>query len=264
MLLPQLAFAQGSKNTFPNWMMADAKKRLLTYYAWLNAPWSDDDAPYSAIRQSIDQALATGQDAHAVYQRYKTQALQAPTDPKAVFGLTYAAYRAKTTPSSSSKTDVDDDLGNLYLLIANKKASLPHTYNYARLAFVSNAEGNADPKMKEIGLRLLQRDPNDHDVEYYVATVLNSSKDPIDRQRAVAYEEDLSRRTPHDPRLYRLLGMIHYNTAYLHHSQIEADQSIMAYQQYLGAAPPDRETEGQIRATIKFIQQVKERWKQEG
>ncbi len=240
--------------------MAAARKRIASYYAWLDAPWSGDDTLYQNIRAQIDRSLAGGQDAEAIYHHYQDQAVQKPTDPKAVFGLTYAAYRAEMTPSALDKTQIEHDLGNLYLTIAYRRASLPNTYDYARLAFVSNAYNNADPKMKDIGLRLFQRDPNDHDVEYHLAAVLNSSKDSADRQQAVKYEEDLARRVPNDPRIYRLLGMIYYNTAYLQHSQTEADASIAAYQRYLQLAPPDKETRNQISATIEFVQQLKERW----
>lgn len=262
MMLPQQTSAQ--KNSLPSWMVAQAKQRLATYYAWLNAPWSDDDTPYQKIRDNIDRDLTAGQDAEAVYQRYKTQAVKAPTEPKAVFGLTYAAYRAEMTPSNSDKTQIIDDVGYISLLIEYKKASLPHTYNYARLAFVSYASAFADPKMIDVGKRLFQRDSNDHDVEYYLSAVLNSSNDPADRQQAMAYEQDLARRTPNDPRLYRLLGMIHYNTAWVHHSQTELDACIEAYQRYLQLAPSDKETRSIIPARIKFAQNLKVQWSKGG
>ena len=239
------------------------KKRIATFYSWLNAPWTGNDAPYQTLRDNIDIALAKASHPTEIVQTYENQFTKTPTDSKVLFAYAYSTYKVTELPNGISYSLSHLNFGGVYDSIASAKNYPPHTYNYARLAFLENASLK-NSKLISIGKRLLKHSPNDDEVEYALATVLIFSEAPADHTLAVSYQQDLVRRFPNDQRPYRLLGLIHYRTAWLTHSQAEADKSIAAYQRAFELSPKDKTTQSEGEMTIKFIQNLKTQWKQNG
>lgn len=234
-------FAQSSINSQPSQkssatQQALSKQHLEKLYASLNAPWADDDRPYQNIRSSIEKALAQGQSTAALLQQYETPARRQPHDAKALFGWGYAAYWAATAPSTISESQAHQELGDVYLAIG--RIQVPHTFNYARLRFLNIACIVPDQELTPIGKRMLQHDPNDYDVKYYLASVLSVSRVPTDRQQSVAYAQDLIRQHPSMPSVYSLLGSIYYEAWHRDKRKEDAEQSVAAYRHYLQLAPP--------------------------
>lgn len=223
-----------------------ARASLAKDYAWFNALWTGDDSPYRNIRNSIDHDLARGQKPRTILQRYEDTAKQQPNSPEAVFAYGYAVYKAATLPNAISGAEAFQGEAKVY--DAWEKVHAPHTYNYARVMFLQESLGAPDPKLIGVGKRLLARNLNDYEIEYGLAVMANVSTNSSDRSQAKAYQQDLARRFPHDPRQYRLLAGIYRITAQRSHSQAEAEKSIAAYRQYLTLAPEFRaSTEDDIR-----------------
>lgn len=239
-----------------------AKQSLRREYAWFNAPWTDSDRPYARLRHQIEQKFARSQKPVDILKKYKTMVAQHPTDPQAVFAYGYAAYTIANIPDAINSWDASQELGDFYL--AWEKVSAPHTYNYARLLFLTDSNAVTDPNLVAVGKRLAARNPNDYDVEYYLAVALNLSNNISERTQAITYQQDLARRFPNDPRQYRLLGLVHYITAFRTHSQSEAEQAIAAYQRYGSLSPSTEDTRSYVDSRVRFLRQLQARWKQEG
>lgn len=241
----------------------NASQRIETYDAWLNAPWTDNDAPYGDLRRTIDIALVSPSNPAAVVQKYEDQFRKSPTDLKALFAFGYASLKATEVPNGISRAESQVNLDALYLPIAASRIRPPHTYNFTRLGFLAVADLN-NPARINIGKRLLKHAPNDDEVEYYLANALNFSKAPTDRNQAMSYQQDLARRFPDSLRPYRLLGLIYYRTAWLNHSQADADRSVAAYRRVIELSPQDQTTRSDTEVIIKFIQSLQAKWKQGG
>ena len=64
---------------------------LPTDYTFVSEPWTGDNQPYHAIRVSVDQLLADGQNPNDLLLPAKIAAHENPTDPKAQFRWAYIA-----------------------------------------------------------------------------------------------------------------------------------------------------------------------------
>jgi len=248
------AIAPVNSGTPSNSTQQWARNSLARYYAWFNAPWTADDRPYREIRNDIDHELAKGQKPRMLLQKYKALALLDSTSTKALFGYGYATYQASILPNGIREAEASQESGNSF--IALEKISVPHTYNYARLRFLKDSLDAPDPELLGVGKRLLSHDPSDYEAEYALAITAYVSPKPADRLQAAAYQQDLAKRFPQDPRQYKLKAWMHYITAIQSHSQKEAEKSIALYQQYAANAPEFRvDTEDKIRI-IKALQEM--------
>ena len=256
---PRLQAVEQDQFTFSR---TNVHERLKAYYAWMNAPWTDDDQPYQRLRSNIDRAMASGQNFAAVSAPYQKGATQNPPDFEAQFAYYYAVYKAVTTPGDDSEAEKNFKLDNFYSSITITPH--PHTYNYVRLAFFSELQYLPDSLLIGVGRRLLKHDPKDADVEYALAKALNYGPNATDRAQAMAYQQDLAHRRPNDPRTYRLLADIYYRTAWLNHNQADAERAVAAYQRSLEVAPASHEEQGGIAASIQFIRQLEARWRTGG
>lgn len=232
---------------------------LKAHYAWMNAPWTEDDRPYQALRDTIERALSSGRKPADVVKQYQTAAAQRPADPLAKFGYYYAADRAENVPNGISNVEAWKADGDFESSL--KKHLLPHTYNFVRLEFFRGVYGASDVHLIGVGRRLLKQDPKDTSVEYALATVLTYSDAPGDFAQAVALQQDLARRFPNSLKTAWLLGDIYYHTAYRTHSLADAERSVAAYQHALDVAPPTPEMRNAVRVTVLFIRNLEARWK---
>lgn len=107
--------------------MQASRARLKAHYAKLNAPWTGDDRPYQGIRDQIDGALATGRKPAAILAQYESAANAKPSDPQALFGWGYAAYKAATAPNGIDSFEAMQELSNVYLAV--ERVHFPQTYN---------------------------------------------------------------------------------------------------------------------------------------
>ncbi len=232
--------------------VARARADLRTYYAWINAPWTEDDQPYQRIRDSVDRALADGQKPTDLLKQYQAALVKAPGNYRAQFGYYYAAYKGATAAGASNSNIGLQILGNLFINLIRRQ--YPHTYNYARLAFLCGQYNWIDPELKAVGLRLVRRDPSDYDVKFYTVSTLGGSPVPADHDLAVAYAQDLIRRYPRKPSVYGLLAFVHYQAWLREKDPKEAAQAIAGYQQYLQLAPPDFKFREQAKRYIAQLQ----------
>lgn len=232
--------------------VARARADLRTYYAWINAPWTEDDQPYQRIHDSVDRALADGQKPPDLLKQYQAALAKAPGDYRAQFGYYYAAYKDATAPGTNDPNIGLQILGQLSTVLI--RSPHPRTYNYARLAFLCDQYNWINPKLKAIGLRLVRYDPGDYDVKFYTVSTLEGSSVPADRALAVTYAQDLTRRYPKKPSAYSLLASVHYQAWLRTKDPKEAAQAITGYQQYLQLAPPDSKFREHIKGYIAQLQ----------
>lgn len=122
-LLLSTHIAHAQHQPFRNWTKV---------HSWMAAPWNGSDKPYQQMRGTIDNAISGGRKPQELVEFYKLPALEHPNDPKAQFRWAYAAYiAAKQTDYNQGEKILGSPRQALVL------APFPHSYEYARLIFLT-------------------------------------------------------------------------------------------------------------------------------
>ena len=245
-------------------LAAQAHADLARYYTWLNAPWTDDDRPYARLRAKIEGSATDGAKAYSLFQAYEAAVAHDPHNPQVQFADYDAAYMADVLPGGLHTVEslsggpraieLRDRVGDVFYWAGRDKP--PHTYNVARIVFLCSAYGFADPRLRDLGLRLVKRDPNDYYVKYHTVVVLTASGpgEPADVTRALSLAQDLVRRYPDKPAVYGILGSVYYNRWTISKRPADAILATAEFQKYLQVAPPGASYRPEAEALIAQMQ----------
>lgn len=195
----------------------------------------NDDQYFKQARLRIDATIAAGQNPAAIAEQYRPQAVKEPYNPKTVFPFVYAAFQAQRNDQSYR------DSGRFaQAVVALGRVPPQRTYEFDRLSFLVQAEDTSgSATLKDAGLRLLKRDPNDNGVKYFVVETLEPGLHPAERRLAMQYTSQLIKASPKDAKVYALRGYVH-NIAFMEkNNALDAKQAVIYYQKYLALAPQD-------------------------
>ena len=209
---------------------------------WTSEPWTGDDTPYQKIERDTDKALASSWSIGNLLQQSSALAQQKPTDPQAQFRWSYMARQViRAQPNAYFSYPAIQAIS-----VVLARAASPKTYSYARLRFLVSDQ---DPDATELGERLLQRDPNDIPVKYYLSndySALFSERsqrnrdhdvDPQLKQRALTLIEQTIAANPSDPDYRSALAAVYVSSWCDKKNPQDATNAIAAYRQYLNLAP---------------------------
>jgi len=224
---------------------------------WIQEAWTGDDKPFEKARSTITSQLVTCLDPRVLIEKLKTEALQKPTNALAQFRWGFAAY---TYASNQTVKEAVGDNILPQILVALASAQSPHTYNYDRLRFMILSRGIPPHQLKSMGERLLNKNSQDAQVKYGLASFLKYSNAVRDRQMALAYAQQLANQYPKEAKYYGLLAGIAYTTWFRSKSQTDANKAIAAYRHYLDIAAPDEVFRDNAQFYIRYIQQKQDNW----
>lgn len=229
-------------------------------YSWKNEKYNGDERAYHTIAISIDKAIAAGQKATALAEKYKGEAKAKWYDPKLQFRWGYAARKAAL---SSQPLDRGILVGVAEAMDRAQKVGRPNTYSYARLHFLISSYMFSWPEVPDlvkVGDELLKHKPEDEPVKYQFIQVLQSSKSTADRQRAILYAKQLVAETPQKSDNHISLGSA-YQAMWIHtHKRIYGEKAISEYQNYLRLAPPNSPYRKTADRYIKLINLMQAQW----
>jgi len=227
----------------PEWR----RKRL----EWTTKAWTGDDRPFQVARQDIDKAVASGRQADDLMKNYEKAVMQKPNDALAVFKWSYAAWLARNR--FSNEDEQFKRIGKPREALRN--IAFPRPYQFARLRFLVEAWSPETPQfLIPVGDKLLQRNPQDYDVKYYLARLLLTSPNSKQRQRALTYIREFIAQKPQKASYHSLLGGFYFRQWEKSKSRADAANAIKAYKKYLELAPPDDEWREQAQRLINLIQ----------
>ena len=211
--------------------------RELPSYAWTKEAWTGSDAPFLQLRESIDKKIGAASKAQlpALVARYRKQAEAQPNDAEAQFAWGYAAYQAYGAGYEIPETY----RGMRPISLALYRAPSPHSYQYARLLFLTTMLWKVeDYKLRELAGRLLKRNPNDYVVKYAADGTLKTRLSAADRQVALSYAKDLVQLKPQYAKSYAALGSAYMSVCLYDDDRSACDQSLEAYDKFYRMAPP--------------------------
>lgn len=217
--------------------------------SWTTEPWTGDDRPYQAIRAEIDSLAAGNKLTDTLIEQYRREAPPKCTDPQALFRLAYACYRMqKAHPQIYSPYSIRGD--------AFYFAPSPHTYNYDRLRFLASAVSPGGPNLVALGRRLLQHNPNDRDVRYWLVGCYRPGLSAEEEKEALVQAQDYLHRYPGTPAAYADLASVYFSAWIARRNPADGQKAIAAYQEYLRLGPPSPEWRAQVQKIIHVIEET--------
>ncbi len=178
-------------------------------------------------------------------------------EPQAQFRWAYAAYEAarKTNFVNQHKTlrDIEQALQRA------ASVSPPRNYEYARLRFLAIARNSPYHNLKPVGERLVRRNPQDHEVRFYLVELLDPGLHSEEKQSALMHARFLAQALPEKPTVHSLLGSVYWRIWLKSKSPADADKAIAGYRKFLQTAPPNHPFRRGAESQIKFIRHMQER-----
>lgn len=200
----------------------------LPSYEWTKEPWTGSDETFVKIRQDTDQIVANTKKEQLddLVEAYRKQAEGQPDDPHAQFAWGYVTYQALISGYKSHELyhDLQD------ISFALDKAKSPQAAEYARLRFFIIIRWQQESfKLKDLAQRLIKRDPNDYEVNYYAISTLQRRSSIEGRKQALKYAQDAVRLRPERPNAYSALGAV-YTDICLYDDDVSAcDKALDSY-----------------------------------
>ena len=233
--------------TMQNFVFAQNAPTVAPSYQWTTEKWSGDDAPYVTTRRTLERASQQELKAHIA----KTApALAKPNAPaKTVFLHGYAAYLLATKFHISNS---EQHLGAS--LRAMERGRSPDAYNYARLHFLLVARRGPFAPLRDVGLRLAQKDASDYDVRYYLNNLLKPGVKNEDKVLAIRLCRQMIKLDPKRPSAHAALGWTYFRSWLTGKKPDDAEKSIAAYRKYLQLAPADDVFRPQAQNIIAMMQ----------
>ena len=235
------------------WAVSEGER----YQKWMNARWTQDDGPYKSIRDTLDHELVVSSNLPRILATQQLNLSKHPRDPRRVFAYYYALYhydRKSTNIESGSKPN---PIEGIYDIIASQSLQLPHTYNFARLAFLcqgqSAAQFGSSLGTNPLGWRLLSREPRDIDVLTEFIAILTYNYSPVSRNTAMQLAKRIVRIEPTNGDGYGMLGCVYAGNYVANRDALDRDKAIENYSKCLQMEPNNQSAQVRIGKAIKIL-----------
>lgn len=219
-------------------------------FLWLAEHWTSDDKPYQNIQHEIDKVAQQGQLTVNQIEHYRTQRQSDPQNPRTLFRWVYATYQAQQMHPPVRLTQVPEPGAFQYVVS-------PQCYQYTRLRFLTNAEYAPEPQLVTVAKRLLQHEPDDYDVQYYLVKCYKPWMSDKQKHDALMYAQDLIQKMPNKPSARAALGDIYHACWVVKRDVEDGQKAVAAYQEYLKLAPENYAGRAQVQKLIRRIQTYK-------
>ncbi len=231
-------------------------------WKWATEKWTASDTPYLQIRHEVDKALAEKKLTPALLEKHRKTSQESPNDLHALFRWGYTLLKAPY-----AGIDLGDIAFRTYTPIvqAMDKAPAPRSYQFARLRFLLMTLRYNHAELRDVGLRLLRRDPKDYHVKFLVVQHLSGSRSAAQRQQALELAQEMVREQPKRASAHSILGYVFQRRLFLFGDLSAADKAIAGYQRFLELAPANQQKErAQAEHLIGIVEQEKARQQKEG
>jgi hypothetical protein len=215
--------------------------------SWVTEKWNGNEKPYAAARESVDNDFSSGRITVSYLSDLKATWSQDERDPLKLFRWAYARYKAQGVHPAIPPTPIPAE-GDF------NEVPSPHTYEYARVRFLSEISLRRRRELMGVGKRLLARNPNDFDVEFALSRCFGESLSAEEKQSALTYSDHLISKYPDKPSVYTVKADVYFGYWIDHRNKQDARDAIYWYQQYLQRAPANYEWRAQAQKNITLLQ----------
>ena len=227
--------------------LAMSQQQTSSNTSWLTEKWTGNEKPYATARENIDNDFSHGRITVAYLSNLEEAWNQNEHDPLTLFRWSYARYVSQNLNPALPFTTVPS-------YGAFDEVTSPHTYQYTRVRFLTEVMIGSHPELMAAGQRLLDRNPNDFDVEYGLTACFPQYMSANDKDTALAYATHLINKYPNKPSVYSVKGGIYFGYWIDHRDKGDARNAIKWYQQYLRLAPANYVWRKQAKSIIALLQ----------
>ena len=221
------------------------KRQATATASWMTEKWTGDDAPYIAARENIERDFSRGGITVAYLRDLEQASTKNERAPLPLFRWACARYKSQSLHPALPPMPMPAE-GNF------NEVPSPHTYEYARVRFLSETSIHGRRELMAVGRRLLAHNPNDFDVEYGLTDCFGESMSAEEKQAALVYADHLIQKYPNKPSVYTVKGGVYFSYWVDHRDKQDAREAIRWYQQYLRLAPANYEWRKQAESTISL------------
>lgn len=222
-------------------------------WEWTKKPWTESDQPYKEIRIRIDKEVAQSKpaDQEKLVERYKVKAQHSSSDPEAQFAWAYATWITRRETMTLGEA-INRNYGPAEAL---KSTPFQANYEFVRLRFLFASWLYHPLRLRDLGDRLIQKEPNDFDVKRQLVEMYAMDDASADNdKKALAYARDLIRMQPDSPGVYSILASA-YSYKWRKSGDVQAGRNaIINYQKYLQLAPASFPWRKQAQNLIETIE----------
>ena len=201
----------------------------MLHQKWEVEPWTGNDVPYAKERRRLEEAPLT--QIEAILREGQHWAPNSTPRPMDWFRYGTAAYVATT----KWQRDAQNELTKAAVL--SVQITSPATPTFSRLRFLLLARGLPQPELKNIGLRLAQRDPHDYDVRYYLCSSLVPDRIPANKPLALRLCAQMQQLAPKRASAYSAQGSVYFRCWLARRDKQNRQGALTAYKRYLQLAP---------------------------
>lgn len=194
-----------------------------TQFAWTQEAWTADEKPFQSVRVALVMAQQQHKNMLAQAKQYGATAKKKPNDALAVFKWGYAAWLASNYGTNHAANAELFDANN-----ALTKTPSPHSYQYDRLRYLIDA-CDSQRGVKELGERLIKRNPNDFYVVYYQIDLLTPGLVAADKKEAFDLCNKIIHDYPKDANGYERLASVYQRLWWVSANKTDAQMTIDYY-----------------------------------
>jgi len=134
----------------------------------------------------------------------------------------------------------------------------PKSYQYDRLRFVMAMRWQQMQGVGDLALRLLKRNPNDYEVQFYSISALFGGT-PAQRQAALRVAQQIERKKPNTAVAYYSLGTAYWGLFMLNRRRADGDKAVEYIQKELSLLPNNYAGRTEVEDLIRTIRRDQEK-----
>ena len=192
-------------------------------FAWTQDAWTADEKPFQSARVALVMAQQQHKDMLALAKQYGLAAKKKPSDALTAFKWGYAVWLAYNYGINTAANAELFDACN-----ALERTPSPHSYQYDRLRYLIDA-CNSRRGVKELGERLLKRNPNDFYVIYYQIDLLTPGLVAADKKEAFDLCNKIIHDYPKDANGYERMASVYQRLWWVSANKSDAQMTIDYY-----------------------------------
>ena len=218
---------------------------------WTKEKWQGDDTPYRAVRLQIEKALRAGKSADTLIAYYRNEYEQKPTDNLKLFAWACAVVLPRVL-------HLRDDTDFQYVCRAYDKSKPPHTFEYMRLRYLTEAQYGSNDYTTALGERLIAQDKNDFYILFYLWKDIMSDA-PGAKEKSLGYARRIIELKPASPTGYVCMEIRYFShwRIYGHHAE-DGKQTIYWANEYIKhenrVGPQYKKNREEVKEDIKDIE----------
>ena len=241
-------YATPSTNQIPIYPSRTPGILVTRMWDWTTDAWDGNDKPYQQARTVIDQSVAAHHNLAALLGQYKAQAQRRPDDSLALFRWSYIAYQVMLS-RKNSRVEQFKALDGVQEAFYHTPSA--HTYNYARMQFLTGEFYTTHHQAVPVAKRLLKVNNDDYLVNYSLAAIYMEDYVSPNFQQVFAICARLKQLYPQKASVYALMGEAYVLRWHQEKNVAFAQGVVENYRKYLEIAPPDDDFRKRVKSIIK-------------